>query len=223
MSPSTVSTSVSVTTCQCSVYLPGGKVGARANRTSGAESRRGWSASTISTPRLIRRAERTWSTGRSKRTEKALVRPSIVALVAGAASCTWTPCAREPAGRISNPTKAGPKITHRRKVMVGAAFRTALHAPLRALGRRRGRLGRSVDAIARLYWRRLCRFGVGPILICRRHGCRCVALHHLTGIAWAASAFLLDINVLHQSLPPTHACSRGRHTFHFRPCGYSFP
>jgi len=41
MSPSVTPTSVSVMTRQWSVYLPGGNVGARANKTSGAESRRG--------------------------------------------------------------------------------------------------------------------------------------------------------------------------------------
>ena len=39
--------------------LPGGKVGARANSTSGAESRRGWSVSITSSPRLMRSSERT--------------------------------------------------------------------------------------------------------------------------------------------------------------------
>src|SRR5262249_38016560 len=83
MSPWIRSSPATVRTAQCSTYFPGGRVGARANSTSGADSSRGCKRSTSLPSCMTSRVERMWSTGRSKCTKNALVRLSITAFAAG--------------------------------------------------------------------------------------------------------------------------------------------
>src|SRR5215813_9463345 len=119
ISPSLVSTSATLLTGQYNWYFPGGNVGALANNTCGADCKRGWSVSTTSPSRLTTRTERMWSTGLSKRTENAVLRPSIVVFAAGTESKTWTVCAQASAGSRTNAPHIRATNVKCRKVIIG--------------------------------------------------------------------------------------------------------
>src|ERR671910_3106791 len=135
MLPWVTLTSCMVRTVQCSMYSPGGKVGARANSTSGDDSSRGCRCSTSRPSRQIDSREWIWSIGRSKRTKNSLLGSPITALALGAESRTETSCALADA---ENAVTNRP-IRTRRRIEISMQDNFANHA------RSKGRTSHDLD------------------------------------------------------------------------------